>query len=132
MDKEILKIAKKKVEKKKGFYSHLAAFIAVGTFFFAMNMVTSGNNPRLWFFFPMLPWGIGLMIHYFTTFGLPWNGALSTEWEASELEKEIERARRDKEAMLLPPPDQDEDFLDLNRPKRQKEEVPKWDKEDLV
>lgn len=132
MENEIIEIAKKKVKKKKDFYNHLAAFVAVGLFFFAMNMVTSDENPRLWFFFPMLPWGIGLAIHYFTTFGFPWDGALSPEWEEAELRKEIEKVRNTFGQSQLPPAEANDDFLDLNNPPAEKEKRGSWNREDLV
>jgi len=130
MRDEIYRKAKKRMQAKKSFYKHLSAYIAVGMFFFIMNMVTLGNDPELWFFFPMLPWGIGLLIHYFTTFGLPFSGALSEEWEKSEMEREIERARREHGDYRLSAPQDKEDYLDLKRVEKEKQ--PQWDKEDLV
>ena len=92
MEEHLYKIAKKRVKKKKDFYGHLSAYIAVGLFFFMINMATFDGE--LWFFFPLFPWGIGLLIHYFSVFGLPWTGALTTEWEDKELAKEMESLRK--------------------------------------
>ena len=71
MEDHIYKEAKKKVAAKKGFYWHMSIFFIVGMFFFVMNMVTMDGDPELWFFFPLLPWSVGLAIHYLAGFGLP-------------------------------------------------------------
>lgn len=130
MRDEIYHKARKRMKAKKGFFKHLAAYISVGMFFFMMNMLTLGNDPELWFFFPMLPWGIGLLIHYFTTFGLPFSGALSEEWEKKEFEKEMDRARREYGDFSLPAPDPREDTMELKELRKEKQAS--WDKEDLV
>ncbi len=94
MSDPVYQKARQQVKKKKGFYVHLGTFIAVGIFFLAMNILTFEEAGEWWFFFPMLPWGIGLMIHYFIVFGLPGTKALSSEWEEKELQREMERLRR--------------------------------------
>ena len=50
--------ARKRVKKKKDFYSHLATYLAMGAFFLALNLLTAPG--RWWFYWPMLGWGIGL------------------------------------------------------------------------
>ncbi len=130
MRDEIYHKARKRLKAKKGFFKHLSVYISVGLFFFIMNMVTLGNDPELWFFFPMLPWGIGLLIHYFSIFGLPFSGALTEEWEKKEMEKEIDRARREYGDYSLPAPKEREDRMELKE--LEKEKQPGWNKEDLV
>lgn len=127
MTDPIVAAARTRVKKKKGFYKHLAAFIGVGFFFFAMNMVTmSDGDYELWFFFPMLPWSVGLIIHYLTIFGFPGSGALTPEWEEKQLEKEIRELRR--KAGYTSHTSSDE--LELRN--LTKEESSKWDSEDFV
>ena len=138
MQKDIYKEAKKRVEAKKGFFGHLSAYVSVGIFFFVMNMLTDPFD--LWFFFPMLPWGIGLLIHYLAVFGFPGSKALSKEWEQKELEKEIERlqAIRNLEHQVkgeqFPRSDEPEEKLDLEKLSRQKikEKQARWNDQDLV
>lgn len=130
MNDEIYYRARKRLKSKKKFYKHLSVYIAVGMFFFIMNMVTLGNDPELWFFFPMMPWGVGLLIHYFSVFGLPFTGALTEEWEKSEMDKEMERARREYGDYSLPAPNVREDRMELRE--LEKEKQPGWNKEDLV
>jgi len=93
VEEHLYKTAKKRVKKKKDFYGHLSAYIAVGLFFFMINMATFDGR-HIWFYIPLLPWGIGLLIHYFNVFGLPWSGALTTEWEDKELAKEMDSLRK--------------------------------------
>ena len=83
------KIAKKRVAEKKGFYYHLVTFPLVNAFLFGINMLTSPEF--FWFLFPLMGWGIGLVIHYFTVFGFPGKGRLDEEWQAREIEKELHR-----------------------------------------
>lgn len=133
-EQEILNQAKKRVKAKKGFYGHLSAFIAVGAFFLAMNLLTyDAKDPALWFFFPMLPWGIGLLIHYFTVFGLPGNRALSQKWEEEEMAREMDRLRR-KHQGRIEAPKEEEESLNLDEPEsvKEKEKRSNWSEEDLV
>ena len=134
-EQRIYKQAKQKVEKKKGFYKHLSAFIAVGFFFVAMNVATFFNGdadaPHLWFFYPMLPWSIGLLIHYFSIFGLPGSNALSEKWEEEELAKELARLRRMQQGRLGAPAEPEEG-LDLKELEKEKEARTNWEEEDLV
>ena len=53
--------ARKKVREIKGFYANLAAYIGMNIFFLVVNLLTSPNE--LWFYWPMLGWGIGVAIH---------------------------------------------------------------------
>ncbi len=97
MHEETYEQAKKVVKKKKGFYSHFAAYIAVGAFFLIMNILTFDDSGEWWFFFPMLPWGIGLAIHYFSIFGLPGTDILTKEWEQRETEKEMRKIYEERD-----------------------------------
>lgn len=126
MEDHHYKVAKKNVGKKKGFYTHLAVFISVGIFFFLINIVTMGP---LWFFYPMLPWLVGLMIHYFSVFGFPGTDIMTEEWEAREMEKELAKFGR-KEIQQLPA-EQEEDFS-LNSPKKERTLRENWQDDDFV
>jgi len=119
------RIARKRVNKKKGFYSHASVFMAVGSFFFVLNMLTDPYD--IWFFFPLLPWSVGLIIHYLSVFGFP-GGALSEEWEEKELEKEMRRLDH-KVDHDDPPPYIPEDELELKEFKKLRKE---WDDKDFV
>jgi hypothetical protein len=54
----------------------------------------NSGDTELWFFFPLLPWSIGLLIHYFSVFGLPGTNILTKDWEDTEIEKEMQKLRQ--------------------------------------
>ncbi len=83
----VIRKAEKRVKAKKGFYVHLGSFISVGVFFLLMNFFT--YDGEWWFFFPLLPWLVGVLIHYFVTFGFPGTDILTEGWEERQLEKEV-------------------------------------------
>lgn len=87
--------ARRRVKEKKKFYTHLTTYLAMGGFFFTLNVLTSPGN--WWFYWPMLGWGIGVAIQYFKVFGIPGSGLGSPEWEERELEKEMKRLNPDRE-----------------------------------
>lgn len=129
MEDKIYEMARKRVAEKKGFYRHFSVYLAVGAFFFIMNVLTYYDSYEWWFFFPMIPWGAGLAIHYFSVFGLP-GGHLSREWEERELRREMDRLR--SKVDLLESPRQNEG-LELPRLKKEKvRKSPRWNEEDLV
>ncbi len=71
--------ALQRIEDLKGFYAHLAAYVAGNIFLVAVNLITSSEF--LWFVFPLLGWGIGLVIHAAQVF---WTGS---DWEARKMEE---------------------------------------------
>ncbi|MBM3289858.1 MAG: 2TM domain-containing protein [Candidatus Hydrogenedentes bacterium] len=50
-----------KSRKKEGFYHHLRAYLIVNGALFFINLVTGADD--LWFFYPLIGWGIGLAFH---------------------------------------------------------------------
>lgn len=82
-------IAQKTVKKKKDFFQHLTSYVTIGIFLFVINVSTSFGD--WWFYFPMLGWGIGLLIHYFNTFGIPGLAKYNEEWEEQTIQEEMQR-----------------------------------------
>lgn len=115
--------ARKKVKKKKEFYSHLSTYLVMGIFFFVLNAVTSFGS--WWFYWPMFGWGIGLLFHYFDAFGIPGVGEISDEWEKREIEAELRRMRGDKH-------EEEPDELELKEMQKEKVEKKRWDDSELV
>ncbi|OWW22659.1 2TM domain-containing protein [Noviherbaspirillum denitrificans] len=54
-------IARRRVERKIGFRIHLAVYLAVNTGLVLVNFLFT--PARIWAFWPMLGWGIGLLFH---------------------------------------------------------------------
>ena len=49
-------------ETRRGFRMHAAFYIGVNIALIILNLVTEPDY--LWFFFPLVGWGIGLAMHY--------------------------------------------------------------------
>ena len=71
MDSEIAlyKEARRKIERSRAlriFMSHLAAYILGNIFLGGWNVLTYfvKEDSTLWFFIPLLFWGVGVLIHY--------------------------------------------------------------------
>jgi len=76
------------VRKLKGFYLHLAQYVVVIAALCAINLLTTPH--RLWFYWPALGWGIGILAHAATIFG--WLPFLGVDWEKRQVEKRLGRA----------------------------------------
>ncbi len=121
MTKDPFKAAKKRVKAKKEFYRHLVTFIIVMPFLFAINILTSPFY--LWFWYPLLGWGVGLAIHFFTVFGF--QGRFYDKWEAKEIEKELRRMKK-KNDEFDPGPEEE---LELKEFKKLRKD---WEDSDFV
>ncbi len=73
---ERYRLAKRRVRVLKGFYIHLATYIAVMALLLLIDFLTGGG---WWFYWPLLGWGIGIIAHAFTVFGI--GGFLGSDWE---------------------------------------------------
>jgi len=58
--------AKKRVEEIKGFYTHLAVYVCVNAVLVLINLVA--NPESLWFYWPLMGWGIGVFFHAMSVF----------------------------------------------------------------
>ena len=81
--------ARRRVLKLKGFYIHLAAFVLVNLLLLFINLMTSPG--RLWFYWPLLGWGIGLVAHGVSVFGGA--GYLGKDWEERKIRELMARSR---------------------------------------
>jgi len=78
---EVERGARRQIARLRGFYHHLLVFALVNTGLLAINLVASPG--RLWFYWPLLGWGIWLALHAVGTFGSGrW---LGVEWEERKL-----------------------------------------------
>ena len=88
-EEEIYKQARKRVEEKKGFYTHLAVYILVNILLVLIWAFAAGGGYP-WFIWPLGGWGIGLLFHFLGVFVF----SQRTDWERREIEKEAERLRK--------------------------------------
>ena len=76
--------ALERVRMLRGFYIHLVTYVLINALLFLINIVTSPDI--LWFYWPLLGWGIGIVMHAFYVYGF--GGWLGSDWEEKKI-KEI-------------------------------------------
>lgn len=86
-DQSIEARARRRVNRKMGFFIHAFVFLCVNGGLFVLNNIVGGGN---WHVFPLWGWGLGLAIHGAVTFlSLSGDGLRDQMMQA-----EIERLRR--------------------------------------
>lgn len=84
--------ARKRVDEIKGFYGNLIAYIVVNIGLMVINLLTSPEY--LWFFWPMLGWGIGVLFHGMKVFNyMPFFGK---EWEEKKIKEFMDKEEQSK------------------------------------
>ncbi|WP_294229990.1 2TM domain-containing protein [uncultured Chryseobacterium sp.] len=78
--------AEKRVKEIKGFYGNLISYCIVIPFLIIINLITTPDN--IWFFFPMLGWGIGVTAHGMSVF------AIGKNWEERKIREILEKRNR--------------------------------------
>lgn len=92
-DEERYHKAQKRVNEIKGFYGNLISYIVVNLGFLAINLLTSPKH--LWFYWPMLGWGIGVLFHGMKVFDcMPF---LGKDWEEQKIKEFMEKEKRKNE-----------------------------------
>jgi hypothetical protein len=77
--------AKERVEDLRGFYRHLAVYVIVNLGLFLINMMASPGS--LWFIWPLMGWGIAIVLHALRVFG----GSLGSNWEEKKIAELMEK-----------------------------------------
>ncbi|MGJ5641192.1 2TM domain-containing protein [Formosa sp. S-31] len=80
--------AKKRVEELKGFYGNIVSYCVIIPFLIFINYKTFWGFQ--WFWFPMLGWGMGIIIHAFTVFGY------GKSWEERKIQEILEKEKQQK------------------------------------
>ncbi len=84
--------ARKRVEEIKGFYGNLIAYVVVNIGLMVLNLLTSPGY--LWFFWPMLGWGIGVLFHGMKVFDfMPFFGK---DWEEKKIKEFMDKEEQSK------------------------------------
>ena len=78
--------AKKRVKEIKSFYGNLISYCIVIPFLAIINLITSPKD--IWFYFPMLGWGIGIIAHGMSVF------AIGKNWEEKKIREILEKQNR--------------------------------------
>lgn len=85
--------AKKKLDKLKGFYWHLASYIVVNIFIIVV--IAIGNNGNIWNFGTFATaffWGIGLVFHFLSVFGPDF--FFGKNWEERKINEYMEQEKK--------------------------------------
>lgn len=85
--------AKKRVEEIRGFYQHLLVYVLVNAFLFVLNILTSPRD--LWFYWPLLFWGVGIVAHAASVFAS--GGLWGKNWEERKIKQLMEKDPRQRE-----------------------------------
>ena len=75
--------AQKRVKEIKSFYGNLFSYVIVITFLIILNLITSPKH--LWFYWPMLGWGIGIAAHGISVF------SIGRTWEERKIQEILEK-----------------------------------------
>jgi hypothetical protein len=86
-DIEKYKRAKERLEELKGFYIHGIIYILVNLAMAIFNIISTPDY--YWFFFPLIGWGIGLVIHALSVYA---NGKLfGANWEEKKIRQLMDK-----------------------------------------
>lgn len=85
--REEYKNAKRAVNEKLGFYTHLSVYLLVNLFFLILNLKQGGF---IWAIYPAAGWGIGLLFHGLSVFSFFNNQS----WKQKQIYKEMEKQRK--------------------------------------
>ena len=77
--------AKKKVETRMSFYTHLAVYLVVITMLTILNVTIAGDY--FWARWPMIGWGSGVMVHGLLTFVFDSDSSLKERLIEKEMQK---------------------------------------------
>ncbi len=86
VDEETYQKAKKRVEVRIGFYIHLVLYVGVNILLIIINVTTSTRY--LWFKWPLIGWGIGLLFHALGVFAFSKGLSIKERMIEKELKKE--------------------------------------------
>jgi hypothetical protein len=78
--------AKKRVEAKIGFYTHLAVYAGVNILLIIINLITSSRY--LWFKWPLIGWGIGVFFHALAVFAFTQGSSIKERMIQKEMQKD--------------------------------------------
>ena len=77
--------AKERVAELREFYGHLSVYAIVNLGLFLINMMMSPES--LWFIWPLMGWGIAIVLHTVRVFG----GLLGLNWEEKKIAELMEK-----------------------------------------
>jgi hypothetical protein len=82
---EAYEVAKKKVEAKISFYTHLGVYLGVMTLLTILNLTVAGDY--FWVMWPMIGWGSAVLIHGLRTFVFTSKSSMKDRLIEKEMQK---------------------------------------------
>ena len=79
--------AKLQVQRLRGFYIHLSVYVLVNVLLLAINLATAPDH--LWFYWPLLGWGVGIAAHAASVFGT--GRFLGKAWEERKIKELMDK-----------------------------------------
>ena len=67
-EEKLRQLARERARAKTGFYIHLIIYIIVNILLVSIWYITSGPSEFPWFIFPLIGWGIAVIVHGLATF----------------------------------------------------------------
>ena len=88
-EEKLRKIARERAKAKLGFYIHLVVYVCVNALLFAIwYLFTSESGGVPWFIYPLIGWGIAVVIHAILAFsGISTEKSLEDRMTEQELAK---------------------------------------------
>ena len=90
-NQEAYQRAKRRVEAKIGFFSHLAVYIVVNALLIVINV--SVSTEYLWFKWPLIGWGVGIVFHALGVFVFAGGSAIKEQWIEKEMNREASKRK---------------------------------------
>ena len=84
-ERELRQQARKRARVKLSFFGHLAIYLVVNLVLLALNLLTSPES--IWFYWPLLGWGIGVAAHGITVYATDLGQNLLGRLEEGEMKK---------------------------------------------
>jgi len=89
--------ARDRVQEVKGFYAHAVMFLVANVALAVLNLATfKKNDGIIWFIWPLIGWGVVLVVHAISVFGIgrfPGRG-----WEQRQIQRELDRRHKNPQA----------------------------------
>ena len=106
----------KRLKKRKEFFINFTLWIVVSSILFVVNALTSSFH--WWAVYPFLGWGMSVAFQGYAVFG---RGVMSDDWEERMVRKEMANMGYEEQ-----------EYFDLQQPRRQARKQQAWDDSDLV
>ncbi len=79
--------ARTRVQQLRNFYVHVAVYVFVNMLLLLINLLT--DPASLWFYWPLLGWGIAMAVHAFLVYGV--GSTWEKEWEERKIREIMEQ-----------------------------------------